>query len=150
MKIMLDTNVLFSGLVYGGKVAPAVVEYVSKHYDLYLSEYAVNELKKATLNKTPHQATKINEILAKLNYTLVKLPLEDPPDEYFNLRDPNDIPILQAAVDEDMDILITGDKDFEDVIIKKPQIMNMSTFADKYMKGERIYGTINSNTNMER
>jgi len=135
MKIMLDTNVLFSGLVYGGKVAPIVVEYVNKHYDLYLPAHAVMELKKVALQKKQKQANEINSILARLNYTLLETP-PGMPEEYLNLRDPNDIPILWTAVNKRMDILITGDKDFGDIIvIEKPKIMTLSAFASEYMKG---------------
>ncbi|MCL1987921.1 MAG: putative toxin-antitoxin system toxin component, PIN family [Firmicutes bacterium] len=149
MKVMLDTNVLFSGIIYGGKVAPIVVEYVSNHYDLYLPEHAIKELNRVTANKQPQKANEINGNLAKLKYTLLETPL-GMPKNYLDMRDSDDIPILWTAVVNKMDILITGDKDFTDIVIKKPKIMIMSTFAEKYMKGVQVYGTSNSNSNMER
>ncbi|MCL1999228.1 MAG: putative toxin-antitoxin system toxin component, PIN family [Turicibacter sp.] len=152
MKIMLDTNVLFSGLIYGGKVAPVVVEYVNKHYDLYLPSYAIDELNEVVCEKKPHKADEINDILAKLSYTLLQTPKKNP-KQYLDMRDPKDIPILRTAVIHKIDILITGDKDFDNIdktIVQKPRIMNMSAFADEYMKGVRIYDTINPNPNMER
>lgn len=51
----------------------------------------------------------------------------------FEIRDPNDYPVLYTAVIENIDILITGDKDFTSLIIEKPQILTPSDFISKYM-----------------
>lgn len=48
-------------------------------------------------------------------------------------RDMNDYPVPYTAVVEDVDILITGDKDFADVDIEKPTIMTPSDFLNEYM-----------------
>ncbi|MCL1987919.1 MAG: putative toxin-antitoxin system toxin component, PIN family [Firmicutes bacterium] len=139
MKVMLDTNVLFSALIHGGKVAPIVVEYISKHYDLYLLDYVIEELKKITHKKKPHKLDELDELLAKLNYTLLETP-ERNFDDYPDMRDSKDVPILRAAFTYKMDVLITGDKDFDDVIVlEKPKIMNLADFADKYVKGVRWF-----------
>jgi predicted nucleic acid-binding protein len=45
-----------------------------------------------------------------------------------------DIPILTAAIAANADILLTGDKDFSDIPLDKPLIMNPGTFMKLYMK----------------
>ncbi len=44
-----------------------------------------------------------------------------------------DYPVLNTAIIEDVDILVTGDKDFSDVEIEKPEILTPSEFAEKYI-----------------
>ena len=49
-------------------------------------------------------------------------------------RDVDDIPLLAYAIETKVNILITGDKDFDEVMIKIPQIMNPREYTEKYMK----------------
>ena len=37
------------------------------------------------------------------------------------------------AIIADVDILITGDKDFNPVDVERPEIMNITEFAQKYL-----------------
>ena len=50
----------------------------------------------------------------------------------FKIRDEKDYIILHTAIIEDVDILITGDKDFKDVKIDKPEILTTNEFLEKY------------------
>lgn len=52
----------------------------------------------------------------------------------FDIRDKDDYIILYTAIIEDVDIFITGDKDFDDIDIDKPEIMNATEFLEKYCK----------------
>ena len=40
--------------------------------------------------------------------------------------------ILYTAIIENVDILITGDKDFKDVKIERPEILTCTEFLEKY------------------
>ena len=51
----------------------------------------------------------------------------------FNIRDTKDYPVLYTAIVEDVDILVTGDKDFADVEIEKPKILTPADFMEKYL-----------------
>lgn len=44
-----------------------------------------------------------------------------------------DYPVLYTAIVENVDILITGDKDFSDILIEKPEIMTPAEFIEKYL-----------------
>lgn len=46
----------------------------------------------------------------------------------FQIRDESDYPILYTAILEDVDILITGDKDFLDIEIERPEILTPAQF----------------------
>lgn len=45
-----------------------------------------------------------------------------------------DYPVLYTAIIEDVDILVTGDKDFSNVQIEKPEILTPGEFAEKYVQ----------------
>ena len=51
----------------------------------------------------------------------------------FDIRDIKDYPVLYTAIIEDVDILITGDKDFKDIDIEKPEIMTPTEFLEFYL-----------------
>ena len=53
-------------------------------------------------------------------------------NKLFEIRDEDDYIILHTAIIENVDIFITGDKDFDDVKIDKPEIMNASEFLEKF------------------
>lgn len=53
-------------------------------------------------------------------------------DRFPVIRDIYDFPILATAILEDVDILITGDKDFRDTEIEKPEILTPSEFLGRY------------------
>ncbi|MDD3336555.1 MAG: hypothetical protein PHI98_13745 [Eubacteriales bacterium] len=46
----------------------------------------------------------------------------------FKIRDMNDYPVLYTAILENVDVLITGDKDFADLSIEKPEILTPAAF----------------------
>ena len=48
------------------------------------------------------------------------------------MRDVYDYPILATAILEDVDVLITGDKDFAVVDIDHPEILTPTEFLSKY------------------
>jgi predicted nucleic acid-binding protein len=52
---------------------------------------------------------------------------------YPKIRDIDDFPVLVAAIESNVDILITGDKDFDEIKIDRPRIMKPRKFADEYM-----------------
>ena len=47
-----------------------------------------------------------------------------------NIRDEKDLPILVSAIIGDVDMFITGDKDFHCVDIEKPQIVFTKDFSE--------------------
>lgn len=52
--------------------------------------------------------------------------------ELFSIRDPADYPVLYSAIVEDVDVLISGDKDFAEVEVDKPEIVTPAEFIEKY------------------
>ena len=57
-------------------------------------------------------------------------------NKLFNIRDKDDYIILHTAIIENVDVFITGDKDFDDVEIDKPEIMNTTEFLEEYYRND--------------
>lgn len=65
-------------------------------------------------------------LLAELSYELI-------PAAYHAeklIRDVKDQPILNAAIIADVDVILTGDKDFLCLDMEHPKCMNVSEFMD--------------------
>lgn len=56
-----------------------------------------------------------------------------PNHDLFKIRDVDDEKVLYSAILANADIFITGDKDFEDVVIEKPEIITPRQFIDRYL-----------------
>jgi len=132
MRVMLDTNILVSAFVFRSRKIYAVIDYIVSHHELVISSYVVDELKDVVNRKFPNMAGALDEFLMTLSFTLAFSP-KLIPTGLFEIRDISDAPILYTAIIEGVDILITGDKDFDDVEVEKPDIMTIADFEKKYM-----------------
>ena len=131
MRIMVDTNVLISLLVFSSKKMNRMMECIFTEHQLVLSSYIVGELKDVVKRKFSNKVRVVDALLAKMNYEYVYTP--DILDEaLFEIRDVKDYPVLYTAVLEEVDILVTGDSDFSDVKIEKPEILTPAEFVEKY------------------
>lgn len=129
---MLDTNVLISMVLFPGIRFTQMLEYITQNHTLVLSSFVVDELIAVTERKFPNKRDVIDRFLSELGYELVYTPHKMKAN-LFSIRDMNDYPVLYTAIIEDVDILITGDKDFTDIEIDKPEILTPSDFMTKYI-----------------
>lgn len=128
---MVDTNVLISLLVLSSKKMNRMMECIFMEHQLVLSSYIVEELKDVVRRKFPDKVCVVDTLLAKMNYEYVYTP--DILDEtLFVIRDVKDYPVLYTAILEDVDILVTGDNDFSDVDLNKPEILTPAEFVERY------------------
>lgn len=131
MRIMVDTNVLISLLVFSSKKMNQMMECIFMEHQLVLSSYVVQELKDVVRRKFASKVVVVDTLLAKMNYEYVYTP--DMLDEtLFVIRDVKDYPVLYTAILEDVDILVTGDSDFGDVDVDKPEILKPAEFVERY------------------
>lgn len=100
-------------------------------HQLVLSSYIVEELKDVVKRKFFNKAGAVDTLLAKMNYEYVYTP-DILDGTLFEIRDVKDYPVLYTAMLEDVDILITGDNDFSDVKVEKPEILTPAEFMEKY------------------
>ena len=128
MRIMLDTNVLISALLFPGTKMDAMMNYIFTNHQLVLSSYVVDELKNVVRRKFPGKEMIINKLLMMMSFEYVYTP------GLFNIRDIKDYPVLYTAIIEDVDILVTGDKDFSDIDVEKPKIMSPTQFMENFLE----------------
>ncbi|MFA7621935.1 MAG: putative toxin-antitoxin system toxin component, PIN family [Aminobacteriaceae bacterium] len=129
---MLDTNVLVSLLLFPNERMNAMLALIFSEHELILSSFVVTELKDVIRRKFPAKAGVVDRLLLKMSYTLVYTP-DEMDETLFNIRDAKDYPVLYTAIVEDVDILVTGDKDFADIKIEKPEILTPAGFMAKYL-----------------
>lgn len=132
MRIMLDTNVLISALLFPGSKIDAMMNYIFTQHQLVLSSYVVDELKQVVKRKFPNKEMAVNNLLTFMSFEYVYTPNEIE-SNLFDIRDAKDYPVLYTAIIENVDILVTGDKDFSDIDIDKPEIMTPTEFTEKFL-----------------
>ena len=110
-----------------------MLEYITQQHTLVLSSFVVDELLAVADRKFPTKRDVIDRFLSRLGYELVYTP-HNMQAGLFTIRDMNDYPVLYTAIVEDVDILITGDKDFTDIPIERPEILTPTDFIAKYLQ----------------
>ena len=69
--------------------------------------------------------------MSQLPYELVYTPTQPKPG-LFEIRDERDYPVLYSAITEDVDVFVTGDKDFDELELERPEIISPTGFLVKY------------------
>lgn len=131
MRIMVDTNVLFSAILFPNGQAAKVLNKCLTEYELVIPSYVIEELKRVVNKKFPDRLNCIDLFFEKLSFELVYTP-EKIKQGLFRIRDPKDYPILYTAIIENVDVLVTGDEDFKDTDVNHPEILSPTEFMNKY------------------
>ena len=128
---MVDSNILLSALLFPNGAVAKAFEKCIQNYDLIICTYVIDECKRVVRKKFPKYIETLDSFLQNLAFELVYTPTSPKPN-LFEIRDKNDYPILYTAIKENVDLFLTGDKDYYDVIIEKPIIVSPITFLEKY------------------
>lgn len=131
MRVMLDTNILISAFIFKSSKMNLLIEKLSKEHEIVICSYTIDELKDLIKEKFNVEYKALDNFLSEFNYTLAYSPSEVE-EKLFEIRDENDYIILHTAIIDDVDVLITGDKDFKDVDIERPEIYTPSEFLEKF------------------
>jgi predicted nucleic acid-binding protein len=115
------------------------LEYITKNNHIVLCSYCLSEFYDVVNCKFPNKQREIEIFLQKLPFSLVHTPEIDIIEMDINIRDKADYPILMSAVLADVDILISGDKDFEDVSIDRPEILTPAEYYNTYIKFSEMF-----------
>ena len=137
MKVLLDTNIWISGLLWGGKPGQIIQLGQQKKILFYSSQFLLEELE-VTLAypKLQRRLAKL-EITAKelLNEVSRIISLTQPVhlSNITELRDRQDKIVLEAAVSVPVDVIVSGDEDL--LVLGKFQkipIVSVNQFLDNY------------------
>lgn len=131
MRVMIDTNILISALVFPGRTMEALIAKITTEHRLVLSSYVIDELLDVVKRKFPGKVDATDLFLSQLSYELVYTPKRIKAG-LFTLRDEDDYPVLYSAITEDVDVFVTGDRDFEDIDLERPEILTPAQFLEKY------------------
>lgn len=130
MRILIDTNILFSALIFPkSKPAKALFE-VAKNHDLILCEQNIAEFKAIIARKAPQYLSNAENLLTELQFELIPIVLSSNED----IRDASDQPILNSALEYKVDIIITGDKDFLSLNLANIKCITAAQFLDDYIQ----------------
>jgi len=133
MRILLDTNVIISAAMFPKSSIGEVLAHITKNHKLVICQFTLNELSSVFEKKLPERKEHLNEFMGNLKYELVDIDIKDC-KKYPKIRDNNDIPILANAIEAKVDLLVTGDKDFDEIVIKKPIIIKPVKYIQEYMQ----------------
>jgi len=100
-----------------------------------ISQYIINEAEKVFIEKFPKNIDDLKEFINSIDYECYEIRTTDY-SKYPTMRDKKDLPILAFAIESAVDILITGDKDFDDVKIDKPIILSPRKFGEKFFNSQ--------------
>lgn len=109
------------------------MEHIFQKHNLVLSSFVVEEFKGVMAGKFPTEVKNVDRFLSRVSYELVYTP-DEIDQSIFRIRDTHDYPVLYTAIIDDVDVLITGDKDFAGVEIDRPEVLTPANFIKMYMK----------------
>lgn len=132
MRILIDTNIVLSAIISpNGHTARMLKFAMCDEHILCLCTFRIDELRLVIKRKFPDKMLTLEEFLAELSYELLLTPVVLP-QVLPSIRDANDLPILASAMVGDVDILLTGDKDFENLDLERPAILTPARFMLLY------------------
>ena len=117
LRVVLDTNVLLSGIAYPASIPGKIIaawRYGS--VDVVLSGFILDELRRVLPRLANRHLLSAVEIEDLVDILSIQAEIVDPlPNQTPDLRDPNDLPVLGTLLAAQRaggaDYLVTGDKD---------------------------------------
>ncbi len=114
LKVVLDSNIYISAVLFGGKPGEVYLHSIRKSYELFISLLIVEEIEKCLLQKfnwNKRETTNyIQQIKRVATIHEVKNLVQDV------CRDPKDDHILTLAAETSANYIISGDKDLLSLI----------------------------------
>ncbi len=129
MRVMLDTNVFISMIFFLSGQTRKLAKQLTDEHQIVVCDYVIEELRLVVDRKFPKKRMYLDQFFRELPFELVYTPKEIDTNGFPAMRDVKDSPILATAILENVDVFITGDKDFlvlENV--ETPEIVTMTEF----------------------
>jgi uncharacterized protein len=130
VRLVIDTNIVFSALLYGGKPLQILQLVIEGQVQAFASEWMLSELAgilsrpehTARLTKLRITAAQVSDDYSGLIQFIIPKALE-----YKVSRDINDDPILACALSAKADFIVSGDKDL--LVLKEFEGIQIVTAA---------------------
>ena len=144
MKVLLDTNIWISGLLWGGYPRKIIELADTENITLYISLSMFEELEQTLAY--PKLQRRLEKIEMTANFLLSEVrqltqfcqPLNLP--DISDLRDAKDKKILEAALSVPVEVIISGDEDL--LVLEEFQqipILTVSIFWERY---KAVFGAV--------
>lgn len=132
MRVMLDTNIFISMIFFPSKRTREFAKRLTDSHQIVVCDYVIEELRLVTERKFPAKRKFLDRFFLELPFELVYTPKVLDLNEFPEMRDTKDSPILATAIMEGIDVLVTGDKDFLVLDVELPEIVTMVEFLERY------------------
>ena len=133
MRIVVDTNVLISGIFFGGFPRRILTSIINKQLTACATTEIINEYEEIVEEMIDRKQGHLNRtILAPLIQTMEII---EPVSHIEVCRDPDDDKFLECAKDSHAIYVVSGDKDL--LVIEKYeniQIVTAKDFCEKYLQ----------------
>ncbi|UTC75244.1 putative toxin-antitoxin system toxin component, PIN family [Treponema sp. OMZ 792] len=130
MRVFVDTNIVISAILFPNVKTARVFSHLLAKHTVIIYSYTREECEEVFEKKFPLKKELLDIFFDGISFEEFKSPEKIDEDQYPKIRDIKDLPILVSAILSDSDILITGDKDFEDIKIDKPLIFTPTKYFD--------------------
>jgi putative PIN family toxin of toxin-antitoxin system len=129
---MLDTNIFISMIFFPSTQTRELAKRLTDNHQIIVCDYVIAELRLVTDRKFPAKREFLDRFFLELPFTLVYTPKVLNLSEFPEVRDRKDSPILATAIMEEVDVFVTGDKDFLVLDVDMPEILTMTEFLRQY------------------
>lgn len=129
---MIDTNIFISAILFPrSRTAEALLKSMTLPYQPVVCGYVVDELHRKFQEKFSDRTV---ELEAFLYTSLSVFEIVTTPEKNIEIeakiRDKKDRPILRAALNANVDLFLTGDKDFLESSVENPRIISVADFLE--------------------
>ncbi|MDD6069352.1 MAG: putative toxin-antitoxin system toxin component, PIN family [Clostridiales bacterium] len=129
---MLDTNIFISMIFFPSAQTRELARRLTDSHQIITCDYVIEELRLVTNRKFPGKRKYLDRFFLELPFELVYTPKTLDFNEFPEMRDAKDPPILATAIMEGIDVFVTGDKDFLVLDVDMPEIVTMAEFLERY------------------
>ena len=132
MKIVIDTNIIISGLLWSGKCSELMKKIYNKEIECLICDEIFEEVIKVLdcpkiLKRIEKINTTKNEVIEFILENFIFIKIEKNINNY-DIIDKDDIKFLQLSLENSVDFLISGDSHLLDVKNKYTNILSINDF----------------------
>lgn len=131
MRVLVDTNVLISAFVFGGKPFELLDRLPKCGHKVLVSDYVDDEFARKTALKWPAKSGKVYELLHLLDAEFCRS--AEHGYEGLHLRDKKDEMVLFDAIANGADVIVSGDRDLLDANVEYPVIMSPADAVERLL-----------------
>jgi uncharacterized protein len=132
MRVMIDTNVFISALLFPSSQMSELFEKLIDEHEIVLCSHIIDELHRVFEEKFHQKKKALERFLISFPFEYFYTPQTIDASNYPNIRDKQDLPIIVSAILADVDVIITGDSDYFDIEIERPEVLKPADFISEY------------------